>query len=200
MFDPDALPLTAAYVAGLPRGLDSYPNCRVRTAVTQLVIEQFPQAFSHAGVDAAFAERLRAAVAQGEWMPEALGTAARILTRETVFASDDDFNEWSFKISSELFARPFYRVLMYVISPSLVMLGAQRRWSAFREGTTLAAKSQAKGGEIVLTFPAHLYTRLVLGGFGQAFRASLIAARARAVKVELDDAQPERARWSVAWE
>ena len=200
VFDPDSLPLTAAYVAGLPQGLDSYPKCRVRTAVTQLVIERFPHALEHAGVERAFVDRLRAAVSHGEWMPEALGTTVRILTRDAVFASDDEYNEWNFQIAGELFARPFYRVLMYVVSPTLVMLGAQRRWSAFREGTTLSAKPHANGGEVVLTFPARLYTPLVVAGFGQAFRASLVAARARGIKIELEDVQPDRARWSVVWD
>jgi hypothetical protein len=200
VFDPDSLPLTAAYVRALPHGLDSYPKCRVRTAVTQMVIERFPQALDHSGVDRAFAQRLRTAVSQGEWMPETLGTTLRILTRDTVFASDDEYDEWNFQIAGELFARPFYRVLMYVVSPTLVMLGAQRRWSAFREGTTLAAKPHASGGEVVLTFPPHLYTPLVVAGFGQAFRASLVAARARGVTVALEDVQPDRARWSVTWE
>jgi len=200
VFDQDSLPLTAAYIAGLPYGLDSYPKCRVRTAVTQLVIERFPRALEHDGVDRAFAERIRDAVGQSEWMPETLGTALRILTRDTVFSSDAEYNEWNFKISGELFARPIYRMLMYVISPSLVMLGAQRRWSAFREGTTLSAKSHANGGEVTLTFPAHLYTRLVVTGFGEAFRASLVAARARGIRIDLDDVQPDHARWSVTWE
>jgi hypothetical protein len=168
--------------------------------VTQLVLERFPQALDHAGVERAFVDRVRSSVSHGEWMPEALGTAVRILTRDAVFATDDEYNQWNFEIAGELFARPFYRVLMYVVSPTLVMLGAQRRWSAFREGTTLAARPHANGGDVVLTFPARLYTPLVVAGFGQAFRASLVAARARGVKVALEDVQPDRARWSVTWE
>jgi len=200
VFDPDSLPLTAAYIAGLPHGLDSYPRCRVRTAVTRAVIERFPRVLEHPGVDGVFVDRLRTAMREGEWMSEALGTATRILTRDAVFESDAQYNEWTFEIANELFARPFYRALMYVVSPSLVMLGASRRWNAFREGTTLTAKPGANGGDITLSFPPNLYTALVLEGFGHAFRASLAAARARGVRVELVEAGSESARWVVGWE
>jgi hypothetical protein len=200
VFDPDSLPLSEAYIAGLPEGLDSYPRCRVRTAVTRLITERFPKLLEHPGIDPAFSVRLRAALDQGEWMPEAIGTVTRILMRDVIFESDGQYNEWTFEISKELFARPFYRALMYVVSPSLVMLGASRRWNAFREGTTLVAKVQGKGGDIALSFPAGLYTPLVLDGFGHAFRASLVAARARNIRLELVDVQPQSARWSVDWD
>jgi hypothetical protein len=199
VFDPGSLPRTAAYVAGLPAGLDSYPKCRVRTAVTRLIIERFPQALDHAGLEKAFVDQLRGALERGEWMPETMGTATRILTRDAVFESDAQYNDWTFEIANELFARPFYRALMYVMSPSLVMLGASRRWNAFREGTTLTSKSAGNGGDITLTFPPHLYTPLVLEGFGHAFRASLAAARARDVRVELAEVSADRARWVAGW-
>jgi len=51
-----------------------------------------------------------------------------------------------------------------------------------------------------LNFPPHLYTPLVLEGFGHAFRASLVAARARNVRLALEDVQPESARWSAVWD
>jgi len=89
---------------------------------------------------------------------------------------------------------------MYVVSPALVMLGATRRWNTFREGTKLVANVHGSAGDIVLNFPPHLYTPLVLEGFGHAFRASLVAARARNVRLALEDVQPESARWSAVWD
>lgn len=200
MLDPNSLPLSAAYVAALPRGLDSYPQCRVRTAVTRLTLERFPKLLAHPGIADEYKERLRGVLADGEWMPETVGTTLRILTREIVFESDADYKAWTFEISSEVFRRPAYRVLMYVMSPSLVMLGATRRWNAFREGTKLVANVSGNVGDIRLTFPPQLYPLLVLEGFGEALRASLVAARARNVQLALDDAQPESARWSVSWD
>jgi hypothetical protein len=50
-----------------------------------------------------------------------------------------------------------------------------------------------------LSFPPHLYTPVVLQGFGHAFRASLDAARARGSVVELTEHSGERARWTLSW-
>jgi hypothetical protein len=200
VLDSDLLPLSAAYIAALPRGLDSYPKCRVRTTVSRLTLERFPKLLAHPGISDAFKERLQTALTGGEWMPETVGTTLRILTREVVFESDAEYNDWTFEISSEVFRRPAYKVLMYVMSPTLVMLGATRRWNAFREGSKLVANVSGNRGDILLTFPPQLYTELVLQGFGQAFRASLVAARARNVRLTLEDAQPESARWSATWD
>jgi hypothetical protein len=200
VFDPAALPLAAAYLARLPEGLDSYPSCLVRTEVTQLLLEKFPHVLDHPGVAPAFADRLREELGRGEWMSEATGVAVRMVTRDSIFQNDAEYDDWALEMSRELYTRRVYRVLMYLISPSLVILGAARRWNAFRQGTTLVATPHSRGGDIELAFPPHLYTPLVLGGLGQAFRAALEAARARNAKITLGEAQVDRARWSVTWD
>ena len=125
--------------------------------------------------------------------------AVRLLVRDVAFESDPDYYRWYFDVAGRLFAKPFYRVLMYVVSPTLVVLGAQRRWSAFREGTTLSAKIDKNQGELELAFPPMLYPELTLRGFGEAFRASIAAARARNPAVELVEATAERGRWTSGW-
>jgi hypothetical protein len=200
VFDPVELPLAASYLARLPEGLDSYPSCRIRTEVTELVLQRFPRILDHPGLSPAFADRLKRALEQDEWMSETLGIVVRMVARDSVFQSDAEYDAWTFEISKELYTRRVYRVLMYLISPSLVVLGATRRWNAFRQGTNLVAKSHSNGGDLELEFPAHLYPPLVLGGLGQAFRAALEAARARNPRVELDQVEVDRARWSVTWD
>lgn len=198
-FDPDALARTAAYVAALPGGLDAYPRCRVRTAVTREITEQFPSVLDHPGIDSGTRTLLRQSIDQGEWMSDAQGMVVRLLVRDVVFQTDDEYNRWYFDVAARLFAKPFYRVLMYVVSPTLVMLGAEKRWGTFREGSSLTARIDRNVGNVELRFPAHLYPELILRGFGEAFRASLAAARARNPKVELVEALPERGRWEVGW-
>ena len=199
-FDPAVFPRTAAFLAALPGGLDAYPRCRVRTAVTREIIDQFPKALDTPGIDPAVVELLRRELQGGEWMPEAHGLLVRLLVRDVLFQSDADYHRWYYDIASKIFAKPLYRVLMYVVSPTLVMLGAQKRWAAFREGTTLSAKIDRNQGEIELKFPEKLYPELILVGFGEAFRASVVAARARNAKVELIEVAAERARWKASWQ
>jgi hypothetical protein len=199
-FDPAVFPRTAAYLAELPGGLEAYPRCRVRTAVTREITDQFPKALDSPGIDPAIVELIRTAIQRGEWMPEAYGMLVRLIVRDIVFQTDADYHRWYYDIAGKIFAKPVYRVLMYVVSPTLVMLGAQKRWAAFREGTTLSAKIDRNQGEIELKFPEKLYPELILVGFGEAFRASIVAARARNAKIELIEAAAERARWTVSWQ
>src|SRR5437870_1837601 len=156
-FDPETLPRTAAYLATLPGGLGAYPNCRVRTVVTREITDQFPRVLDDAGIEPDVRELLRRSLAQGEWMPDAHGMFVRILARDIVFETDDDYNRWYFEIAGRIFAKPLNKVLMYVVSPTLVMLGATKRWAAFREGTTLTSTIDKNRGEIQLKFPENLY-------------------------------------------
>lgn len=199
-FDPAVFPRTAAYLAELPGGLEAYPRCRVRTAVTREITDQFPTALDSPGMDPAIAALIRTAIQRGEWMPEAYGMLVRLIVRDVVFQTDADYHRWYYDIAGKIFAKPVYRMLMYVVSPTLVMLGAQKRWAAFREGTTLSAKIDRNQGEIELKFPEKLYPELILVGFGEAFRASIVAARARNAKIDLIEAAAERARWTVSWQ
>jgi hypothetical protein len=199
LFDPDALARTAAYVAALPGGLDAYPTCRVRTAVTREITDQFPSVLDHPGIDSRVRELLRQSLDRGTWMPDAHGMAVRLLVRDAIFQTDEEYQRWYYEVAARLFAKPFYRVLMYVVSPTLVMLGAEKRWAAFREGSTLTARIDRNVGNLELKFPAHLYPEVTLRGFGEAFRASLAAARARNPRVELVEARPDRGRWAIGW-
>jgi hypothetical protein len=198
-FDPAVFPRTAAYLAELPGRLDAYPRCRVRTAVTREITDQFPKALDSPGIDPAVVELIRGAIKREEWMPEAYGMLVRLIVRDVAFQTDAEYHRWYYDIAGKIFAKPVYRMLMYVVSPTLVMLGAQRRWAAFREGTTLSAKIDRNQGEIELKFPEKLYPELILVGFGEAFRASIVAARARDAKVELIEVAAERARWKAGW-
>lgn len=198
-FDPDALPRVAAYERSLPDGLGSYPQCRVRTVVVRASVDRFPGVLGRAGVDPGFSEQVGSHVARDEWMPETLAVALALLCRDAEFSGDDAFLNWHYELSSEIFKQRLYRALMYVVSPTLVVLGAQKRWGAFRQGSTLSAKVTRNEGEASLEFPSHLYPELTLRGFGEAFQAALVAARARGPSVELIDVTPRSARWTMRW-
>lgn len=199
LFDPESLPRTAAYLASLPDGLDSYPRCRVRTVVTREITDEFPAVLDHPGVDPEVRALLRRSIDGGEWMLDARGMALRLLVRDIAFETDATYHRWYFDVAGRVFAKPLYRFLMYVVSPTLVMLGATKRWAAFREGSTLTARLERNRGELELAFPRHLYPELTLVGFGEAFRASVLAARGREPKVELVEASADRGRWSLEW-
>jgi len=50
-------------------------------------------------------------------MSEAMGIAVRMVTRDSIFQSDAEYDDWALEVSRELYTRRVYRVLMYLISP-----------------------------------------------------------------------------------
>jgi hypothetical protein len=198
-FDPRSLPRTAEYVDALPDGMASYAECRVRTDVSNEVFRRFPQVLEHLGISPEMVSLLRETSRGDDWMPDVHGVLARLLVRDSICESDQQFSEWSYDVAGAVFKRPLFRVLMYVLSPTLVLMGAGRRWAAFRRGTTLTAEVRGNGGMVELRYPDKLYTPLILEGFVAAFRASLVAARAVETRIELVESLPGRARWSASW-
>jgi hypothetical protein len=144
-------------------------------------------------------QKLRGALSRDEWMLDAQGITMRLLFRDIVCQSDEEYDQWSYEVAGEIFQRKLFRMLMYVLSPTLVLLGTEKRWAAFRRGTMLKSRIDGNSATAELAFPTNLYTPLVLRGLGEAFRASLTAARAVDPKVQLTLAQPDLARWSVNW-
>jgi hypothetical protein len=198
LIDPEVAPRAAEYLLGLPNGLDSYPECQVRSELTREIFKRFPQIPTHPALAPELRERLRD-LGRDEWMSDVVGVVARIMVRDVVVPTDEELDRWSFEVAGEIFAKPVYRMLMYVLSPTLVLMGATKRWSAFRRGSTLTSRFDGHSATAELRFPRNLYNPLVLRGFGHAFRASLTAARASDPKVELVETSPEIGRWTVSW-
>jgi hypothetical protein len=198
-FDETTLPHAAAYFRGLPDGLESYPTCLVRTDVAREILRLFPQILQHPGISPDVVDTIRDSLATKDWMPDVQGVVARLLVRDVVCSSDEEYLDWSYRVAGELFKRQIFKVLMYVLSPTLVLLGTEKRWGAFRRGTKLTSRIDKNTAVAELHFPTNLYVPVVLRGFGEAFRASLVAARAVDPRVELIEATPELARWSVRW-
>lgn len=195
---PTRFPRAAAYLAGLPQGLESFPGCRCRAEVNREILRAFPDVLDR-DVDHALATQLRGWVSSQEWMPDAAGVLLRLMLRDAYLTDDASFMRWNFDVSAKVFSTPTYRVLMYVLSPTLVLMGAARRWGTFRQGSTLAAEGGKEAATLTLTFPALLYPEVVCRAFGESFRAALAAAKAQGIEVELRSFKPGEAVYATRW-
>jgi hypothetical protein len=79
------------------------------------------------------------------------------------------------------------------------LLGATKRWAAFREGSVMTATVNGNQGTAELKFPEGLYPPVTLGGFGETIRAALTAARAPNPRVELVETTRTLGRWQLGW-
>lgn len=199
--DPGRFPIASAYVEGLPNGLASHPEAQCVADVVKAMFEAFPNLREVQGVGPTLRRALQADHEDGEWTPEAVAMTLRLMARDACFASDQAYLDWTEMTAGQIFAKPIYRVLMYVLSPTLVLMGAQKRWARFRRGSTLQAGAKLEDGSVPLTLKhaEGLYSRLLLESFGVSYRAAITAAHAKDVEVDLVEMAPTEATWHLRW-
>src|SRR5689334_16009193 len=181
MFDASRFPAAAAYFEELPAGFESFPECRVRALVFEHIARAFPELGRELG-KGPLSGLLRGELDSSAWLPEVVGQLANLMVRDAFLASDGEYLDWTYEMSLTSFNKPLVRQLMRLMSPSLLVFGAAKRWSTLHSGTELAAspmRSERDRQEVVgrLTFPRGLFPRLFLEGLCPAFRAAVGMAR-----------------------
>jgi hypothetical protein len=186
------------YLAGLPDGLASYPQCQAKGSVFQSLL---------AGTvveGASLAEPLRRYLEDrpiaSEWLPDvhlrALTFAIadqRRMTREALLA-------WVQQRYRRLFEGPLYRAMMALVPPATLVRTCAVRWGVFHRGTAMEPGAVADdGARVKVAFPRGLCDPQVLELVEGALRAALEASRAREIEVELEESTPTTARFRVRW-
>jgi hypothetical protein len=189
------------YLAGLPVGIDSYPECMVKGSVLRSTLLQQP-------IDQIMdrlAEPLRALVTDppvdSEWMSEARFVAIYHAIADVRGYGEADVQVWARDRNRALFRNPAYRILMAVSSPATLLRGAAMRWSNWHRGSALEIEGILDVGvRAVLRFPPGLFDELMLKSFGEAFVAGLELAKAKSPASTVELVEPGLARYLVNWE
>jgi hypothetical protein len=198
LLESTRFPRASAYLASLPLGLASHPQCTARTDTARLMLAEFPQLLA-TGVTAGLVHTLEKTIRGAEVFPDVMSVLLRLLVRDAAFRDDQGFLEWNQALSARVFSSPVYRVLMHVLSPTLVLTGAQRRWNAYRTGTHLSSEGTRDGATLKLASPAGLYPELVARSYAELFRAALLAARAQDVQIAMVAHEPALATYRLSW-
>jgi hypothetical protein len=202
-FDAIRLPATSKYLASLPRGLESFPLCTIRDVTTDTYVRDFGGLAEEPGLPEPVADLLRGRL-RDTWLPETVFQAANLVVRDLAFSDDASFFAWVFKVNGELFERPLLRSLMRLLSPTLIVIGASKRWGTFHRGSDLVAgrvSRTAGRDETVarLRYPTGVFAPIFLASLEQIFLAALAASRARDPRVELGTAGEVEAEYRVSW-
>jgi len=196
-------PRARAYVKSLPQGLDSFPECRARGEVFDDVRLRFPEIGRDPMLPTAITAFFKGDYTN-RWMPEVVGQSVNLMIRDAVLPTDEALLKWSYETSSRLFRDSPFRVLMKLVSPTLLVMGAAQKWSALHAGSTLEAgkverteDGSATSG--LLRFPAGLFPELFLRVLVPAFQAAVENARARDVAVALRRFSSTDAEYRITW-
>lgn len=201
--DSQKFPTVADYLRGLPTGFESYPECATKGDVCDYMRTTHPDLGRQEGLPRAMREFWERADTSG-WISETLSTAFFLALWDSQFNDFSAFRNWSMKSNLTLFDKPWTRMMMRLLSPTLVVLGAAKRWGAFHRGSILKVDPVKKDNRDmlvhgVLKYPAGLFVRPRLDMFGVAFVAALTLSRAENARYSVHEIDDSTAAFDVTW-
>jgi hypothetical protein len=201
--DPLRFTRTAAFVAGLPQGLDSYPECLQKASLLRALLEGAPLDVPEGLLPPAIAELLANPPPANVWLPLAVGRAAWLAVLDARFPGDDEAALAFADASYAALARSsMYSQLLHHLPPSVIARGASLRWRALYRGIELELRGvSAEGASGFMRYPTNLVPRFNALSAVRGLAISLRASKARAAEVTLLEWTPTyaaiEARYSV---
>jgi uncharacterized protein (TIGR02265 family) len=196
--DAARFPIASQYLASLPAGEASYPQCVVKGSVLRAIVDSSPIPFPSDELPATLAELVQTPPLPNQWVSEVKFNAL-MLAHEDLIPSAM-FREWVYSRNRKLFSSSLYRILFLVVSPERLLSQMTSRWAAFRRGTELAIVSSASKHFVVdLRYPPFLYDKHVLANVTVAVTAALDAAGGHDPRVRLAEIGETSARFDIRW-
>ena len=187
------------YLAGLPAGLDSYPEAQTKGSVYRNLLDDVPCHL--AALPAPLRHHLQHPPIASEWLPEVHLWALAFAVADQQGMDEARLHAWAAERNRKLFEGSVYRTLMAMVSPSTLFRFCAVRWNAFHRGTSMQAGPVSDDGcQVTLAFPRAVFDEQVLRFLAVVFRTALEASRAVGPQVELvsstDSSGFYRARWT----
>lgn len=197
--EASVFPHTARYIAALPKGLASYPQCLVKGAVLRGFLETSPALLKTDGLDEELRHLIEAPPLPNEWFSEVHFNA--LMTSHEERLPSASYDDWVYRRNRRLLESPLYRMLFLVMSPERLFTGMPRRWGAFRRGSEMSIVEHGGGHALIeVRFPAKLHDARTLRNLCIACRAACDAAGARGTDSALTLVEPTRGRVSIRWD
>jgi len=167
-------PQLARYLARLPQGLDSYPQCTVRAA-TMIAALDLLDLEGTRGLPEPVRALVEAPPHRSRHIPEAHNLAFFSWLRDERFEGEEGYLTFTDAVFHRFYAMPLYRVAFMMGRPDQVASASSRIWSWVRHGTRLEVT--ARGAQHVwlrVTTPPHLFdalhARVLCRGLAVAYR------------------------------
>lgn len=198
-FDRHSYPRLAAYIDQLPDGLDSYPECEAKVSIHRTVSSFAEQPLC--GLPPVLQAHLDESAPADQWIPQCHTLALIVAIVEARRLERAEEAKWIRSAASLLFATPMYKLLIWAMSPRLMVKGADIRWSAFFRGSSLEATLGESEAEIELRAPPALFDRTLAVIFTDVLRSALSYSEYDSSGVQLELAEFERGciRYAVSW-
>ncbi len=195
-------PMLNEYLGQLPEGIDSYPRVLGSSASLTAVLKLLPLKQPVPELPASLNAFLTGG-APARWIPKVHFYSMISIAYDVQFAATRNlagFEKWILLYNRDLFSGPFYRLLFTLVSPKMVIDGAQKRWSSFFAGMTLdVVERSSTSCTLQIGNPPGLLGPLVPHLFPQVFRCVVEMAGGKDVFAHAQAIDTCTSRYWLRW-
>lgn len=199
VLDADVYPSLARYLASLPDGLASYPECKTRGTVISSAAhghaaDSFPD-----GLPACVRTMLETPPLPGAWLSAVHSDALFFAVVDRNYPSADAMLEWTKERTLRTAQSKMYRALTRIVGPSMLLRMVGHTHQMFQRGTEMHATGIPGGMKLVMSHPPFLHS-----GFNHLANVAMIEAliglaTTEVAQVEMTSSEPSRAVYVAKW-
>ena len=187
-----------AYLAGLPRGLDSHPAAQSKASLLRSVRVVMPVRREELeGLDPRIVEPLVETSLATSRIPTTVYHACQLAVADARGMNQEEFNAYWYRGTADVVQSPLYLGLFRLLEPEFIFKTAASRWSHFHTGCTLGVQ---RGRETIatLSYPHGLIDEFCARAYTASWQAVIDAGRKRQLVATFVDWTPTAAtyRWS----
>lgn len=179
--DAKVFPATAAWLAGLPEGLASYPECETAREYDDVLSRDYPLAARHPRLPASLAKAIRFETDKKGWVPDLYCLLHMHIVLDLYFKDEAAYLEQHLVWSRELIDHPLLRAATYCISPRLTMVALGAVWTRMSRGTSLTTREGPTPNSryVTLSFPHHMYDAFNVEAVFVSIKATISQPKSR---------------------
>jgi hypothetical protein len=198
--DSAAFPRLAAYLAQLPEGLRSYPECQARGSIFRQLLESRPlRAVREGAIPEALRQLGNSPPLDGDWLPEVWLGSVCLAIADLHGMDDAAFLSWVGPTNKRLF-KGFHGFVISLISPDIAIRQGGGYWKMFHRGTSVTTHNLDRHlWAVRMTFPPRLFSGLLVAQYAPVFRAGL-QLKTPSMRVELKEEGDEFALFHASWD
>ncbi len=189
------------YLASLPAGIDSYPECRMKGAVVRSLLDTLTGYAPPTSLPRAIVELFEHPPAPSGWVPEVPVHALMTITAHDHHGGELAYLEHALHGNRALLDSLAFRILFRFVSPKKVLIQATERWQLFHAGTQIEVETtrDRRGGVLLMRTPPQHCPLLVAKGYAMAIRAAVEAAGGKTVDIDAEARSPTLIAYDVRW-
>lgn len=201
MSESNEFPELVRYLAALPSGIDSYPDCRAKASLYRSVADASP--IREADRDALPKPLLRLLthpVPISSWIPEVHSHALMLAIYDRCFSSVEEFTEFTYQRQRNLFGGRVYSIALHIVTPKMLVKTAAIRFGMFHRGTDfVVSELEATGAMVNVTCPPGVYDDISRIALCEGLRAALDLCMGGGASVKVVETTRSRTTIRVRW-